>query len=326
MRLRLATFNLESLDDRPRLDPPLRARIEVLRPQLLRLDADILCLQEIHGQRRSRGPRTLLALEQLIEGTPYAAFYRASTRSSGRHGDAGWVADVHNLVVLSRWPFLAQREYRGSLINPPVYRPAGDPGAPQPILWERPLLHVRVGLPHAMPLDLVNLHLRAPLASALPRQKEGPFHWRNVPGWAEGFFLSAIKRAGQALEARLLVERLLDEQTGALVAVAGDLNAEDRETALRLLAAETTDTGNGTLAARALIPVTRSIPSDRRFSVVHAGRRLMLDHILVSRTLLAGLRIVEAHNETLADEAHAVAGIRHPTESNHAPLVAEFAL
>ena len=57
--LRIATFNLENLDDRPDLDPPLEARIAVLRPQLLRLKADILCLQEVDGQPHDvkRAPR-----------------------------------------------------------------------------------------------------------------------------------------------------------------------------------------------------------------------------------------------------------------------------
>ena len=32
MQLRIATFNLESLDDRPGLEPALVARIAVLRP------------------------------------------------------------------------------------------------------------------------------------------------------------------------------------------------------------------------------------------------------------------------------------------------------
>ena len=60
MRLRLATFNLESLDDRPDLVPTLAERIAILRPQLLRLDADILCLQEVNGQATGKhAPRRL---------------------------------------------------------------------------------------------------------------------------------------------------------------------------------------------------------------------------------------------------------------------------
>lgn len=327
MRLRLATFNLESLDDRPGQDPPLAARIAVLRPQLLRLDADVLCLQEVHGQRpQGAAARSLLALDRLLEGTPYAGFHRASTASRGRHGAPAWVADVHNIVVLSRFEIAGTRQILGELVAPPLYRPVAAEGAPAPVGWDRPLLHVRLALPGGRALHVVALHLRAPRATALPGQKEGPLAWRSVAGWAEGFFLATIKRAGQALEARLLVERLLDADPEALIAVMGDLNAEDREMPVRLLAAETGDTGNGALAARSLVPLARALPVGQRFSVVHAGRRVMLDHILVSRPLLAGFRRIEAHTETLPDEAHAFAGIRHPTESHHAPVVAELEL
>src|SRR6185295_1312598 len=48
--MRLATFNLESLDLPPKAGMPLETRAEVLRPALERLDADILCLQEVNGQ------------------------------------------------------------------------------------------------------------------------------------------------------------------------------------------------------------------------------------------------------------------------------------
>ena len=44
--IRIATFNLENLDDGPGLTPLLADRIRVMRPQLLRVNADILCLQE----------------------------------------------------------------------------------------------------------------------------------------------------------------------------------------------------------------------------------------------------------------------------------------
>lgn len=47
---RTATFNLENLDDVPGEEPSLQTRISLMRPQLLRVDADILCLQEVHGQ------------------------------------------------------------------------------------------------------------------------------------------------------------------------------------------------------------------------------------------------------------------------------------
>ncbi len=328
--VRIASFNLESLDDRPGLDPPLEARIAVLRPQLLRLRADILCLQEVHGQRPpGGGPRRLLALRRLLQGTEYASFHLVSTRSPGAHGQEGWVADVHNLVVLSRHPVVASRTILHERVEPLRYRPVtASPPAREPrdLRFDRPALYVAVALPDGRRLHLVDVHFRAPLAVPVAGGKTGPFSWRRTDAWAEGFFMAGVLRAAQALEVRLVVDRLFDEDPGALLFVAGDFNAELHEVPLRILLAEPGDTGNGLLAPRALVPLDRHLPADRRFSVVHHGRRVMFDHLLVSRSLLAGLRDFDVHNEMLEDEVEAQLAVAHATESYHAPLVATFEL
>jgi exonuclease III len=82
-RLRIATFNVENLDDKPDEEPSLQERIPLMRPQLTRLAADVLCLQEVHGQKEDDEPRRLLVLEQLLEGTPYAAYHVAHTKTQG---------------------------------------------------------------------------------------------------------------------------------------------------------------------------------------------------------------------------------------------------
>ena len=52
--MRVATFNLENLDDEAGQDPSLATRVAIMRPQLDRIAADILCLQEVHSQAVSR--------------------------------------------------------------------------------------------------------------------------------------------------------------------------------------------------------------------------------------------------------------------------------
>jgi len=325
VKLRIATFNLENLDDRPGVVPSLEQRIGILRPQLLRLEADVLCLQEVNGQELGGdAPRVLGALDRLLEETPYRTYGRVATRSG-----AGGAFDVHNLVILARLPILASRQLRHDLVPPPDYRvTTAEPpaAAAEPVDWDRPLLTAELDLGAGRRLHVVNLHLRSPLAAFISGQKIGPFAWASVAGWAEGFFLAAVKRAGQALEARLLVDRLFDADPGALIAVCGDCNAEARETAMRLLAAEEEDTGNGALAGRVLIPAERSIPADLRYSVIHNGRRVMLDHLLVSRPLMAWYRHAEIHNEALGDELVAYATVGASPDSYHAPVVAEFDL
>ena len=138
--------------------------------------------------------------------------------------------------------------------------------------------------------------------------------------------ISAVKRAGQAMELRLAVERVFDDEPDALIVVCGDFNAEDRSTALRLACAGEDDTGSGHLAARVLTPVARSLAADRRFTVLHHGRPEMLDHILASRSLFASFTGVEIHNEMLDDELVAYGRIDRAPESLHAPMLASFEL
>jgi predicted extracellular nuclease len=164
------------------------------------------------------------------------------------------------------------------------------------------------------------------LAAPIAGQKQSPLVWRSTQGWAEGFFLAAAKRAGQALEARLFIDRLLDEDAGGLVAICGDLNADGGEVPVRLLLGSRDDTNNETLTARALTALELSLPPARRYSVLHAGRRVMLDHVLTSAALTAALSGIEIHNEGLADEVLSHPETRRPAESFHAPVVAEFHL
>jgi endonuclease/exonuclease/phosphatase family metal-dependent hydrolase len=318
--MRLATFNLESLGSTRQQDASFDERAAVLRPQLERVKADILCLQEVDAAKVGN-TRRAVDLERLLEGTPYVQ-HRLVISSLGVGP-----ADVHNLAVLTRLPVLEEHNIRHSFVEPFQFRrhTALPPdSAAVPLMWDRPLQYVLLGLPGGRSLHLFNVHLRAPLAAAVPGQKAGPFAWKTVSGWAEGFFAAAVKRAGQALELRLAIERVLDAEPDALIAVCGDFNAEDHDTALRLACAGEDDTGSGRLAGRVLTPAERTLPADRRFTVLHHGRPQMLDHILASRALFAHLASVEIHNEMLEDELVAYSRIDRPPESLHAPIVAIF--
>lgn len=326
MTLRIATFNLENLDDEPGTSPTLAERIRVLKPQLLRLDADVLCLQEVNAQKPDpKGPRRLDALDRLLDGTPYESYGRAVTKRR----DGGDYLDIHNLAILSRLPIIESRQIWHDLVPAPLVRrmtalPANV--APEPVEWDRPILHAVIGLADGRRLHVLNLHLRAPLAAFVAGQKIDAFTWKSVQGWAEGFYLAAIKRTGQACEARLAVDRIFDAEGDALIALCGDFNATERETPMRAAIGASADTGNGHLSWRELVPLEHTIPADRRYSVVHGGAKVMLDHLLVSRALLSAYRSAEIHNEALGDELIAFATPTHSPESFHAPVVAAFDL
>ncbi len=323
--MRIASFNLENLELVSRSGVTIEERADILRPQLERLRADILCLQEVNGQRSGHEEhRSVHALDALLKETPYQSFHRVTTSGPGGSG----VADVHNLVILSRRPILAHREVRHSHAPPITYRSitASPPAQSEPVLFDRPILMAEIEGAGGPTLFVFNVHLRAPLATPIPGQKESSAVWKSIRGWAEGYFLSGLKRSAQALELRLVIDELLDADQRAAIAICGDFNAEDHETPLKIVIGAEEDTGNGLLANRSMVVLDRTLPKDRRFSALHHGRPQMLDHILISRSLFGRFSTIEVHNETLEDEVIAGAKVQQSLSSLHAPVVAEFVL
>lgn len=318
--MRIATFNIENLDETTRA-PLLADRIAVLRPQLLRMNADVLCLQEVHGQERPDQKRALLALDALLAGTPYAAYSRACTLTTK---DEPY--DVRNLVVLSRFPITDAAQYRNRLVPAPVYRKVmARPAETEARLvqWERPILHTQLALPDG-PLHVINLHLKSRIPSDVDGQRDG-FRWRSAAGWAEGYFISSMKRVGQALEVRVLVDQLFDADPNARIVVCGDFNSEPGEVPVDAIVGSVRNTDNAALVGRELIPCDRSIPASARYTHLHHGQGNLLDHILISRALLQRYRGAEIHNELLRDESIAFATDDKFPDSDHAPFVLNFA-
>jgi predicted extracellular nuclease len=122
----------------------------------------------------------------------------------------------------------------------------------------------------------------------------------------------------------MVVDHIFNKDVEAYIAVCGDFNSEEREVPFRILAGDTEDTGNGQLTGRELIALEHTLPHHRRFTVIHAGRKQMLDHILVSRSLLVHYRSMEIHNEALGDEIVGYKIVEKTPESYHAPVVATF--
>jgi endonuclease/exonuclease/phosphatase family metal-dependent hydrolase len=326
--LRIATFNVENLDDVPGQEPTLAERIAVMQPQLFRLRADILCLQEVHGQEQEGSPRQLTALQELLRGTPYENYHLTHTLTT-----AGEAYDKRNLVVISRFPLLQTQQFRHSLIEKPRYRkvmaiPAE--GQAKDVTWERPILYVTVDLGQGRTLHLLNVHLKSKIPVDIAGQKVDSYKWRTVPGWAEGYFLASMKRVGQALEARVLIDQIFDsaEAAGesALTVVCGDFNGDIDSVPVSAIRGQVEDTGNPDLKHRIMVPCELTVPEPSRYSLLHLGKGEMLDHILVSRALVALYRTTEIHNEVVPDESGAFrTDVKFP-ESDHAPVVAEFVL
>ncbi len=322
-RVRIATFNLENLDDGQ--EPALDERIALMRPQLARIDADVLCLQEINAQEGRDGSRDLLALEELLEATQYAGYHRVSTAVKG----SSKPYSERNLVVLSRFEVAGYEQYKHEYAPAPWYRMVTAEGADkeaEEVTWERPILHARLQVAQDRVLHVINVHLKSKIPTDVPGQKKDTYTWKSASGWAEGFFLSSMKRVGQALEVRMLIDDLFEEDEGALITACGDFNADLDEVPVEAIRGDVENTGNGDLAKRVMVPCENTIPESSRYSLFHQGRGEMIDHLLVSRGLLQYHGGSEIHNELLHDESISFAtDVKFP-ESDHAPVMAEFEL
>jgi predicted extracellular nuclease len=173
----------------------------------------------------------------------------------------------------------------------------------------------------------MNLHMKSKLAVDIPGQKIDNYTWKTASGWAEGSFLAALKRVGQALEVRRLVDQIFDDEgNDALIAICGDFNSDAEDVPLAAICGPVEETGNKDLAPRVLIACEKSVPESSRYSLFHLGKGEMLDHVVASRGLLAFYRGTEIHNEALPDESGSFrTDVKFP-ESDHAPVVAEFVL
>jgi len=278
MRLRVATFNLENLDEHRRVGAPLDERIAVLRPQLLALRADVLCLQEVsaHNPARrtapapgARPPPRGDAVRD-VRSRDEQGRLRGAVRQAQRRR-AQPAADRRRAAALPRSRRPADRATdddapatrRARALGPPG--PRGPPG----VARRAPARRVR----------------RAPAGAARREHRRAEAVAARLADrgrLGEGYLLAAIKRVGQALELRRRIDQLLDADSQARILVAGDLNAEITASALRILRADIEDTGNPALASRSLVALEEHIAEDRRYTVLHRGRRLMLDHLLAS--------------------------------------------
>ncbi len=315
---------MESLDEGPGVSPPLEDRLSILRPQLQRLCADILCLQEVNARRpSSHTARTLHVLDTLLQGTIYQDYHRVAS-----HIPTGTTPmDRHNLVILSKFPIIKHEQYWNDLFPSFTYPMITSSPEAKPIKhveWDRPLLYAQIDIGEMQTLHVINLHLRAPLAVPIEGQKTQDGIWKTIKGWSEGYFLAAVKRSGQAVETRLLIEKIFEQEPQAQLLVCGDFNATEHEVPTRILRGGESDTNNSQLSQYTLIPLERSLPQAQRFSVIHHGRKQMLDHFLVSRQQLGAYHHMEIHNESLVDELVAYRAMENPAESYHAPMVVVF--
>ncbi|MBD0400849.1 endonuclease/exonuclease/phosphatase family protein [Flammeovirga sp. EKP202] len=327
--MRIATFNIENLDfSGDDKNPSLELRKPALRNQFERMNADVVCLQEVHGQETpehsSDNPnRTLSALDAILDGTKYQEYHKVSTMTQDNTP-----RDKRNLVILSKYEILEVAQYNNEFINNLKYKKVTQVPESDDILnvnWERPIFYVKLKISDHDVMHVINVHFKSRLASNIKGQLAG-YQWKSAAGWAEGYFLSSIKRVGQALETRILIDNIFEQEPEAKIVVCGDFNAEPGQVPVEAIQGKMENTNNPDLISKELISCSRSIAESIRYSHLHHGKGNLLDHMLVSKSLFQHFKDAKIFNEQLHDESLPFAFDTKYPESDHAVFLSEFNL
>ncbi|MDW7712054.1 MAG: hypothetical protein SCH98_16430, partial [Deferrisomatales bacterium] len=183
------------------------------------------------------------------------------------------------------------------------------------VVWEAPGLTV----------TLIVVHWKSKIPSFTPLRRVQGEAWGALGDVGEARLLSEAKRLAQALEVRRAVDRLLAQDPAPHVAVLGDCNDLLESECLRILRGDARACRSPGLAPFELLPCELAIPPGLRYTQVYRGRPEMLDHVLISRSLLPHFEGARAYNEFLRDaEDGPEPGPWADFGSDHAPLVVTF--
>ncbi len=312
MTLMLATFNVKNLLEPPAgptaeassaLSVPARkdalaAKIAWIARMLRECDADVVGLQEI-------GPPELLAA--VLAHLPGDA-YREVIGTPDARGI--------RCALLSRAPILAARVHTAPALAFPVYRE----GDPQPfgsrIPLRRGVVHARIDSADLGAVDVLVVHFKSARPVALCDAAGREVEPTTARARAEAALRSVVWRAAEALHTRGIVDGLLAADPRALVAVVGDLNDVPDSLVVRTLCGG----GEG-----ALVDCSSRVRQEERFSSIHNGRRIQIDHVLATERLCSRVTAARFVNRDLREHAALPGGDEVPTfDSDHAPLVVRF--
>lgn len=310
--IRVATWNPLDLGAQHAPGPSDGSAAELLpelhllatRRMLRRIRADVVALQEVFSDE---------GLDAAIEGTPYARYFRTPLDPDPEV--------ERSQVILSRFPL---RDYRLHRQRSRLSWFARGEGAGHEVRWNRPIVEVSIDLPGIGQTRLLTVHLKSKRPSETPGLMGGPGRWTSLAAHGEGMALSSLKRVGQALELRRLVDGIFDRYEDARVMVVGDFNDTLDSVPLSIIRGSYVEARNLELWDRELYPVELSLPDEKRFTLLHDGRPQMIDHVLISRALLASFHSARVLNETIRDHWATPRGLDLLPESDHAPVVAEF--
>ncbi len=188
----------------------------------------------------------------------------------------------------------------------------------------RGVLQVRVTLPDGRALRVLSAHLKSKLLT-YPGGRRFP---KSEDERARGAGFALMRRAAEAAAIRVHLNAEMRTGPPVPTVLAGDFNdGPDAVTSVMLTGPADGDPNRPDLGDPVrLYNLADRLPRERAFSRIFRGRGELIDHLMVSRDLLLGVRSMDALVEGIDSITESVERRADAVVPDHAPVVARFAL
>jgi len=309
--LSISTLNVENLSkpkpsESEAKKQQYKQRLSLLRDIIFRLDADILALQELIS------PKALDDLFGLNFPSPFQPYKKPYV--IGKPAERGVRCAVlsrfesgpkidHETVAKFTWP---------------------DRGIEWQLEWDRPLLQVPVKVNSNLVITLFVVHLKSKMVTFPTGVDYSRYEWPNLKYYAQGSFLSTLRRVGQAMDLREKLDAVFERDPEANIVVLGDFNDGLGSVTLDTIVGDHIGANNTKLWDFELVPCELSLPTEKQYTYIFRGKGIMLDHILISKNMLPFFKFATVYNELLKEEHVPYRGEKFFSEPDHAPVIAYF--
>lgn len=176
-------------------------------------------------------------------------------------------------------------------------------------------------------IDVISVHLKSKLLTF----PGGRFSARDEEERARFGVYALHRRAAEAAGIRAYATRLLTEEPGAAVVVAGDLNDEPEAATTQILHGPPgSEVGTGGFDrpdagdAQRLWNTAAFIDAEQRWSRLYRGRRELIDHVLVSHALIGSIKGATTGGLEVDSIGDQPVERRNKTASDHRPVLVDF--
>jgi endonuclease/exonuclease/phosphatase family metal-dependent hydrolase len=353
------TWNVENLfppgfeisPNKPVTDAEYQAKLAYLEQRVRGVQPDVLALQEIGSTSPADSTSFDALAARLQDVLPHR---KRSSHPDSRPGGGGIrVAFLSRLPILAADEVLVPKELvdfvAGEFAQIPDF--ATEPPRPPITRMSRGILCIDVEPAAGIVVRLVVAHLKSKLVTYPGPHGQTRIDTNDENERARGAGLGLLRRTAEAVTIRTYLNQLLQVPGNAHVMLLGDLNDEPRAATTQLLLGPadsdaTSPDGRDPVRLYNLcdaIPLRGTatkvfLPADQRFSRIYEGRGELIDHVMVSRSLL-GTPAQNRQDQWLVKEVRSLVdsiqgqsignnpaarvGKDHP---DHAPIVVRFEL